>query len=530
MSTPIFKGFLFSLIPLIYYLLDLLNYSQAGKAGLLGFFIVTALFYWKSMFPKWNRVLPAVIVISVILLLAFVSFQAGLRDIFGVQQDNVVVVESLFNTTQSESAEFLVQYRHQIIKHAALLVLSLGIFFYLAFKFQHVKKGKGFYVGFAVFTFLAVAIHLNPSMYRSNPLFYFPVYYGKWVGELESTRKITAQMLSQVPKDLSTMKSIDSEEQRTVVWVIGESDVRHNWGLYGYERDTTPELDKHKEDLVIFKNIRSADASTVASVTKMLTPASLEEPNLWHSSPDVLSIAKYAGYKVFWLTNQGTDRRGVLSIFASHADETVFTNKGTSRGEGTFDEALFEPYEKALNDSAPKKLIIVHTMGSHPAYNFRYPKEYAHFNGRDDGITKALKDQGRKNYAISFRNQYDNAVLYQDFILSSLLSRAKEKALENIAWLYVADHGQDVSHNDNFSGHNHKVEEMWEVPMLLWNSNGYFQEGKSIPPADVSYQADRIESSVLSLLHIEGNYYKKEFDLFGGFGQQHYERVNVAGK
>ena len=105
--------------------------------------------------------------------------------------------------------------------------------------------------------------------------------------------------------------------------------------------------------------------------------------------------------------------------------------------------------------------------------------------------------------------------------------------LENpkrFAWLYVADHGQDVSHNDNFSGHNHKVEEMWEVPMLLWNSNGYFQEGKSIPPADVSYQADRIENSVLSLLHIEGNYYKKEFDLFGGFGQQHYERVNVAGK
>jgi glucan phosphoethanolaminetransferase (alkaline phosphatase superfamily) len=37
------------------------------------------------------------------------------------------------------------------------------------------------------------------------------------------------------------------------------------------------------------------------------------------------------------------------------------------------------------------------------------------------------------------------------------------------AWLYFSDHGQDVSHTSNYSGHNYKAPQQWAVPLLFWS-------------------------------------------------------------
>jgi len=513
MTHPIFKGLLFAAIPLIHYLLGMMNYSQAGKTGILGFFILTTLFYWKELFPTKNKIISSLIIFSSIILLAFTGFQMGLRDIFSVQQDNIIVIEAIFNTDAAESKEFLVQYSRQIIKHTLLFFVTTALFLFIVIKGlkQRIKSKKSIIAG-VIFTLLTIIIHFNPTARRANPLFYFPIYYTKWNDELIATKELTKKLENNINLD-STAITFIPNTKRTLVWVIGESDTRNNWGLYGYARQTTPRLDKHKE-LLIFKNILSADSGTVGSVSKMLTPATLKQPDLWKEKPDVLSIAKTAGYKVFWLSNHGTDKRGVLSIYASHANKTVFTNKGTSRGESSFDSELFAPYSKALEDKADKKLIIVHIMGAHPAYNFRYPDKYNTYKtSTDDDVTKQLEKEGRSQYAIIFRNQYDNAILYQDYILSSLLEKLQEQKKQNTAWLYIADHGQDVSHNSDFSGHNHKAKEMWEVPMLLWKTDEY-PSTSSTPSLSINYQADTIDHGILGLLGISGIYYNAEYDIF----------------
>ena len=92
MTHPIVKGLLFALIPLVYYLLDMLNYAQAGKSGLLGFFVLTTLFYWHSLYPKKKLIVYA-IAFATTLIYGFMVFQAGLRDIFGVEQDSIIVLK-----------------------------------------------------------------------------------------------------------------------------------------------------------------------------------------------------------------------------------------------------------------------------------------------------------------------------------------------------------------------------------------------------------------------------------------------------
>lgn len=207
-------------------------------------------------------------------------------------------------------------------------------------------------------------------------------------------------------------------------------------------------------------------------------------------------------------------RRGMYSVFTSHADKIVLTNMGTSRGESSFDKELFAPYCKALDDKAGKKLIIVHILGAHPAYNYRYPEEYNKFNiSTDDAVTKELASKGRSKIAIVFRNQYDNAILYQDFILSTLLEKLQEKKLPYSAWLYISDHGQDVSRNTDFSGHNYLAKEMWEVPMLFWSSKDFLKHDL-IPSLSTPYQADVIDHTILGLLDISGIYYNPSQDIF----------------
>jgi heptose-I-phosphate ethanolaminephosphotransferase len=515
MNHPILKGLMFSAIPLVLYLVGMLNYSQAGQSGIMGFLILTSLFYWEVILGKRYRWLNTFIVFWVTALIFFMSFQMTLRDIFSIEQDQVQVIESIFNTNSSETSEFFIQYRYQISKHVIIFLLILGLYLFFIFKTPLKPKNtpKRQLIACCIFTLLALIIHFNPSARRSNPVLFLPIYYTKWHNELVKTQQLMAQMEKTIHIDQSAINLKDVDQKRTLVFVIGESDTRHDWSLFGYERETTPLLAQQK-DLLAFNSVMAGDAGTIISITKMLTPATLAKPNLWKTKADVLSIAKAAGYKVFWLSNAGTDLRGVMSIFAYHADKTVFTNRGTSRGESSFDSELFQPYEEALDDPADKKFIILHLMGAHPTYNYRYPEAYAKYGvDTDDSITQQLKQAGRSNYAILFRNFYDNAVMYEDYFLSTLLDKLKEKQLPNSSWLYISDHGQDVSHHSDFSGHNHKAKEMWDVPMLYWQSPDFPANNLGVSP-DLKFQADILDHTLLGLLNISGPFYDDKQDIF----------------
>lgn len=518
---PILKGLLFALIPLCYVQLDYLNFSQAGKAAGLAFFLLTPLFFWKKVLisKASQQYLTITLNTCTLIMIINMGFHGFLRHLFGLEQSDIAIMEAIFNTTPSESNEFIQQQLRFIIQHL-LIALSFYLIYWIfcirdTQKQPLIKAKKSSLIGAIIFTLLLVAVHFNPTLRRFNPVIYFPYYYLKWQNTIIQTEK-TQETLAKNKHDpkLATLRYI-GPEKNTVVFVIGESDTRHNWSLYGYARNTNKKLSTLKNDLLVFNNIRSADGSTIASLQKMLTAATIKHPNLWQTSPDVMLMAKRQGYKVFWLDNQGMPNNGIISIFASHANKTLFTNKSGNLGESSFDEVLQKPYLEALNDPAPKKFIIVHITGEHPSYLFRYPDNFAIFDHVDDVITQKLHNEGRAIWAIAMRNQYDNAVSYVDFNLFNLLTAAQAKTDGNVSWVYIADHGQDVAHHSNFSGHNKKVNEMWDVPLIFWsNTLNTFSNTQREAITNTHYQADIFDSSLLGLLGIEGIFYQPEQDLF----------------
>lgn len=80
-------------------------------------------------------------------------------------------------------------------------------------------------------------------------------------------------------------------------------------------------------------------------------------------------------------------------------------------------------------------------------------------------------------------NDYDNALLYNDYVVTSLLEKLPAKNGRSLM-LYFADHGEDVYDTPphNFLGRNEASPPtlaMYAVPMLLWTSPQWQTESAS---------------------------------------------------
>ena len=56
-----------------------------------------------------------------------------------------------------------------------------------------------------------------------------------------------------------------------------------------------------------------------------------------------------------------------------------YVNVSKSIDASGFDENVLPVFDEILNDTSQKKFIIIHTIGSHYRYNYRYPDAFEKF-------------------------------------------------------------------------------------------------------------------------------------------------------
>lgn len=208
----------------------------------------------------------------------------------------------------------------------------------------------------------------------------------------------------------------------------------------------------------------------------MLTGAELRNPQAWREAPDVLSLAQGAGYKTFWLSNQGM--MPWPGVVADGADTRIFLPElpVSERGEKEWDERVLPYFETMLADPAPRKLIVVHLMGAHTEYKKRYPPAFRHFDGtHHDTVAHAMREARRAPWVIEQRNHYDNALLER--MIASL--EAHHSDGERATLVFVSDHGQQTGHHSNHVGHAPHYLVGYEVPLVAWRNDGFNELGFS---------------------------------------------------
>lgn len=503
--TPIKSGIGFFLIGFIYSYLNNVEFSLIIPTAITGFFYIFSIGCLYQVFPKKRTLISIILSFLVFLHLFYFAVQALIANIFHTVVDDFIIIDAIFNTSVSEASEFFIQYYPFLLAHLIvflLLFLSYWYFFITKITVTNSSERKKYIYLHILPLIIIVLAHFNPGFARGNPILLFLAKYKQWQGAYIAEQNATREMGNFVKGEQIKFDCRIDKKKNTVVWVIGESDTRHNWSLYGYKRNTNPKLSKIKNELLLFNDVLAAYSSTDESIRRMLTQS---------KAPSIIQVAQKCHYKVFWVSNQSSDIRGIMSVFSKQVDQAFYTNSEGFRGKTPYDDVIFDPYKQVLSSSANKKFIIVHLMGEHPSYFFRFPKSYAYFNNKKDDIYMELKKRGAAFWAIYFRDLYDNAILFDDYVLSHLIEILKDKSPTNSIFLYTSDHGQDVSHHTNFSGHNHLANEQWEIPFFIWANDLSTQRQKRVEFRP--YQTDKIYHTLLGVLKINGGNYNQDYDL-----------------
>ena len=268
---------------------------------------------------------------------------------------------------------------------------------------------------------------------------------------------------------LTDLRDAHAGQPATLVLVIGESTNRQRMSLYGYGRKTTPELDQLRDQLQVFTGAVTPRPYTIEALQQVLTFADQENPDAYLNTPSLVSVMKQAGYKTYWITNQQTitNRNTMLTTFSKQADEQFYLNNNREQNARQYDGDVLDPFAKVLAEDAPRKFIVVHLLGTHMSYQYRYPPEYERFTDHSGAPAHVSEDQ------LPTYNAYDNAVLYNDFVVSSLIKRFAATD-PNGFLLYLADHGEAVfdAPKAEVLGRNEAAptDPMYTIPFLLWNS------------------------------------------------------------
>ncbi|MDK2772269.1 MAG: phosphoethanolamine transferase [Flavobacterium sp.] len=262
-------------------------------------------------------------------------------------------------------------------------------------------------------------------------------------------------------KNVTLKKDSISE---TYVLVIGESTTRNHMGLYNYYRNTTPLLHSISNELIVYNNVISPNTHTLTSLEKVLTLGTTDNLDLKYKG-NLLQLFNQAGFTTYWISNQKPT--GIWDNFitgiANSAHKVSFFN--ISDDKSPFDEIVLKTYKKVLKENKSKKLIVIHLMGSHLTYKDRYPNEYNWFKNQP-------KTKFDKEDAFKIINDYDNSVLYQDYIWFSIIQSLKNENHKSAA-LCLSDHGEEVYESIDFFGHTETkgTKSMYEIPFLLWLSD-----------------------------------------------------------
>ncbi|MDW5377829.1 phosphoethanolamine--lipid A transferase [Halomonas sp. HP20-15] len=299
-----------------------------------------------------------------------------------------------------------------------------------------------------------------------------------------------------------------------LVIVVGETARAANWGLNGYHRQTTPQL--AQRDVINYPDVSSCGTSTAVSVPCMFSPLGHEDydESYIDSHESLLDVLRHAGVNVLWLDNQSGCKGvcdGVASEYIAPDDYPALCQDGRC-----LDGALAKELKRRVERSHGDTVIVLHELGNHgPSYYQRYPEAFRRFTPTCDSADLSQCSQQR------IVNSYDNAILYNDTVLSDIIDFLARQQRFAASMVYLSDHGESLGeHGLYLHGLPYAIapDEQTHVPMIWWLSKA-MQRRASIDSSCLRSNADRPHShanlfhSVLGIMGVTTQVYRPEFDI-----------------
>ncbi|MDI9320840.1 MAG: phosphoethanolamine transferase [Phycisphaerales bacterium] len=433
-----------------------------------------------------------------------------------------LVLNALFDTSSLESLEYFTA--HLSLSNIVLLVIfiillitALCFFVQSCHSVFSLSQSAKLKFVIAISALYAFCILQNDLLWSNNMFNELKDAYALYEDEKEILRKDNYNYLNSAHK-IDSYQLAGNEDENTFVLVIGESHSRNHMSLYHYPRCTNPLLSKIAPELLVFDNVVSAAQTTILSLQRMLSFATINNPTPLYTEPSLLEIFGATGYKTYWISNQQLSGRHDTwsKLYGQKANTHYFINSTNSWLNYSFDEHILPYFEQALADSTKKKLIVLHLIGSHERYDRRYPFSFDFFT------TEKPLPQSYSNIDDDVKaiiNQYDNSILYNDFILAECIKKLKTRN-SNSCMLYISDHGEAVCEESDYNGHNESTcsRYMVEVPFIYWEKNYNTETRKKLKNyTHRPFQSDQLLNSLLDIAQIRTALYDSTKSIFSPY-------------
>jgi glucan phosphoethanolaminetransferase (alkaline phosphatase superfamily) len=259
------------------------------------------------------------------------------------------------------------------------------------------------------------------------------------------------------------------QQRQVYVLVIGESSRRADWQLFGYDRPTNPELST-LHNLVPLTHFITTWPESIAAIPMILTR---RKPDMawdapWHEA-SILRAMQEAGYETWWISNQQAigEFDSPVSMYAYEAQHVEWLNHASWTAPGSYDGDLVQPLEDALHASDRDLFIVLHMMGSHVKYDYRYPAAFERWRPTQ------VSPPGQGSRIERARNSYDNTILYTDHVLAQVIGVLKSSGAVSALW-FESDHGELIpTATCDKEGHGVGTVPEYEIPALFWYSDAY---------------------------------------------------------
>ena len=274
-------------------------------------------------------------------------------------------------------------------------------------------------------------------------------------------------------------------------------------GVYGYLKNTTPNIDKWAKNAILFTNMRTMVPTTYPSFTMLMTSKTPFESGVFSNStgydgpaPGLIpinsnintlaQILKANGYLTAAFINTSALDAELTKLnkgFDLYNDYPEFPLNGPSRENKSFTN--IDAAVKWLDENSGKKIFLwIHLMEPHAPY-FPIKEFYCTFGSKFCNLIKNQKDLQKleaerkqlkgcqikgvpSNKVELFKALYDGSIASADKFVGQILNKIEKTNLDKKSVvMFYGDHGEGFDHNYYFF-HNHNLYDSFvKIPFII---------------------------------------------------------------
>ena len=243
-----------------------------------------------------------------------------------------------------------------------------------------------------------------------------------------------------------------------VLVVVFESLRKDRLQPYGYERETTPNLQafraEHNNSFFVFDRPYTVSTTTMLAVPAILTGIGpYQEKEILYTQPLIWDYAKMLNYRTFFASSHTMQWYRFYNFYKNEKVDNFWSSEDSGKeffnDLGIDDKYTVQQVSRQIDSSGNKPFFgVVQLNATHYPYNI--PEGFAQWNS-------------------GFSDAYDNAVRYQDFVLGKLFEKLKQSnKLDNTVIFFVSDHGESLKDHNNIGHVDSYYDETISIPLMVY--------------------------------------------------------------